>query len=660
MSREMNKFYKKLSKSMEKDFVDMAFDGDTIVLPEDAKGDIELPKGYSIVDGIVFKGTEEIGHVEYTKSEPLEEIKTNEEELEAEEEEEEEEIEDDYDFDFDEEDEEEEVVKASHVPKTSILDNFKSVKKDDEEEEEEEIEDDYDFDFDESESEEETTEEEVVENKEQENVKVEDLTDDEIKSSETVVIDDEEEDEEEDIEIDSEVVNEEKSISESTNVSEIAQAIANINPDVQIALGDPENDPECNSRIFSSVPVEELDLPEGFYYNEKNGVTNKHNTKSGAYCGFRVEDIKNADESKLLLLSPEEEIEEIEEVVEKRHPVKRFFQNIAYAVTRFFKKGKKIKQANEEEIELDEEELTDEDLDKKIKEKIDNSDNIIEEKIEKKMGSINEKMEGLEARNEDLLKAASILSEQKKLLEEENDSLKQELERVRKENEALRNQLKALGVDVKPAVVNPVVEPDNTKSDTKGAIDTDTTVVNPVSSTNIDEPRKFEFTSVEDTRAKFEEYDRPEREFTEVESQMNYYEDFLNNHELSHSEDQEMRQRMMDKLTALKTKYTELKAKRDDKEASEDLRSEKLAYYTQTAKGIDKAIDRINKERKLRILQAELEGKTIVNLGLAEERKIDAKKAELEALKAECIARQNAEMKYYNDIAARMTLALKR
>ena len=97
MSREMNKFYKKLSKSMEKDFVDMAFDGDKIVLPEDAKGDIELPKGYSIVDGIVFKGTEEIGHVEYTKSEPLEEIKTNEEELEAEEEEEE--IEDDYDFD---------------------------------------------------------------------------------------------------------------------------------------------------------------------------------------------------------------------------------------------------------------------------------------------------------------------------------------------------------------------------------------------------------------------------------------------------------------------------------------------------------------------------------------------------------------------------------
>ena len=673
MSREMNKFYKKLSKSMEKDFVDMSFDGDKIVLPEDAKGDIELPKGYSIVDGIVFKGTEEIGHVEYTKSEPLEEIKTNEEELESEEE-----IEDDYDFDFDEEEEEEEEVKkASHVPKTSILDNFKSVKKDDEEEEEEEIEDDYDFDFDESESEEETeskeieddhdladsteetNEEEVVENKEQENVKVENLTDDEIKSSKTVVIDNEKETKEEDIEIDSEVVNEEKSISESTNVSEIAQAIANINPDVQIALGDPENDPECNSRIFSSVPVDKLDLPEGFYYNEKNGVTNKHNTKSGAYCGFRVEDIKNADESKLLLLSPENEVEEIEEVVEKRHPVKRFFQKIAYAVTRFFKKGKKIKQANqeeldEEEIELDEEELTDEDLDKKSKEKIENSDNIIEEK-----------MEGLEARNEDLLKAASIISEQKKLLEEENDLLNKELERVRKENEALRNQLKALGVDVKPAVVNPVVEPGNTESDTiepdtKGAIDTDTTVVNPVSSTNTDEPRKFEFTSVEDTRAKFEEYDRPEREFAEVESQMNYYEDFLNNHELSHSDDQEMRQRMMDKLTALKTKYTELKAKRDDKEASEDLRSEKLAYYTQTAKGIDKAIDRINKERKFRILQAELEGKTIVNLGLAEERKIDAKKAELEALKAECIARKNAEMKYYNDIAARMTLALKR
>lgn len=38
--------------------------------------------------------------------------------------------------------------------------------------------------------------------------------------------------------------------------------------------------------IYSSVPGEKLILPEGYYYNEKNGITNKHNTTSGLYESF--------------------------------------------------------------------------------------------------------------------------------------------------------------------------------------------------------------------------------------------------------------------------------------------------------------------------------------------------------------------------------------
>jgi hypothetical protein len=32
--------------------------------------------------------------------------------------------------------------------------------------------------------------------------------------------------------------------------------------------------------MYSSVDIDKLVLPEGFYYNQKNGVTNKHRTKN--------------------------------------------------------------------------------------------------------------------------------------------------------------------------------------------------------------------------------------------------------------------------------------------------------------------------------------------------------------------------------------------
>lgn len=41
--------------------------------------------------------------------------------------------------------------------------------------------------------------------------------------------------------------------------------------------------------IYSDVPGEKLILPNGYYYTEKNGITDKHNTSSGLYETFMYE-----------------------------------------------------------------------------------------------------------------------------------------------------------------------------------------------------------------------------------------------------------------------------------------------------------------------------------------------------------------------------------
>lgn len=47
--------------------------------------------------------------------------------------------------------------------------------------------------------------------------------------------------------------------------------------------------------IYSAVNVEELILPQWFYYNQKNGITNKHNTQSGVYGSVHVYPIEYND-----------------------------------------------------------------------------------------------------------------------------------------------------------------------------------------------------------------------------------------------------------------------------------------------------------------------------------------------------------------------------
>jgi len=47
--------------------------------------------------------------------------------------------------------------------------------------------------------------------------------------------------------------------------------------------------------IFSSVNIEDLILPEWFYFNQKNWITNKHTTKSGIYGSVQVYPIEYYD-----------------------------------------------------------------------------------------------------------------------------------------------------------------------------------------------------------------------------------------------------------------------------------------------------------------------------------------------------------------------------
>ncbi len=75
------------------------------------------------------------------------------------------------------------------------------------------------------------------------------------------------------------------------NFNQLINEIRKLNPDVEIRIGDERFDREARNRIFSSVPIQQLKLPEGYYSNEKNGITNKHNAENGLYTQLSVESL---------------------------------------------------------------------------------------------------------------------------------------------------------------------------------------------------------------------------------------------------------------------------------------------------------------------------------------------------------------------------------
>ena len=72
------------------------------------------------------------------------------------------------------------------------------------------------------------------------------------------------------------------------NFEELIKNLELLNPSVEIRVGDPSKDSEAFTRIFSSVVGSQLQLPEGFRY-DNNGINNRHHTTGGASIMIDVE-----------------------------------------------------------------------------------------------------------------------------------------------------------------------------------------------------------------------------------------------------------------------------------------------------------------------------------------------------------------------------------
>ncbi len=75
-------------------------------------------------------------------------------------------------------------------------------------------------------------------------------------------------------------------ITESVDKEEILREVIKLNPTVKFEIV--RDSAGLVSHLLSSVSGEDLILPGMFYYNEKNGITNKHKTKSGAFTSIDV------------------------------------------------------------------------------------------------------------------------------------------------------------------------------------------------------------------------------------------------------------------------------------------------------------------------------------------------------------------------------------
>lgn len=71
---------------------------------------------------------------------------------------------------------------------------------------------------------------------------------------------------------------------ENIGIYNLVKELKARNPEVKFDLSDRTKGPVAI--IYGTAPAESLSYPEGYYYNEKNGITNKHNTKSGFYEYF--------------------------------------------------------------------------------------------------------------------------------------------------------------------------------------------------------------------------------------------------------------------------------------------------------------------------------------------------------------------------------------
>lgn len=72
---------------------------------------------------------------------------------------------------------------------------------------------------------------------------------------------------------------------ENVGIRKLTKKLKQLNPGIDIYFKD-ETYPA--TIIAKCSDCSQLHLPEGYYRNDKNGLTNKHNTNSGMYESFEL------------------------------------------------------------------------------------------------------------------------------------------------------------------------------------------------------------------------------------------------------------------------------------------------------------------------------------------------------------------------------------
>ncbi len=152
-----------------------------------------------------------------------------------------------------------------------------------------------------------------------------------------------------------------KKVQVLTNIKEVIEELKKLNPDAEIELVDEDTYVGSIRRLKLSVPAEELALPYGFEYNEKNGITNKHHTDDGSYISLQCmtpEEIEDLDEEPIEIVEEEED----EDLDLDPIPKKTFRDRLKEKFPFFTRKDKgkkkeKKKKGSEKSVELSEKEL---------------------------------------------------------------------------------------------------------------------------------------------------------------------------------------------------------------------------------------------------------------------------------------------------------------
>lgn len=74
--------------------------------------------------------------------------------------------------------------------------------------------------------------------------------------------------------------------------SKFTQELKRLNKGVDLIARDFDETPIRH--IIGYVPIDKINIPNGYYYNEKNGITNKYNTDDGLYESYMYYQIKES------------------------------------------------------------------------------------------------------------------------------------------------------------------------------------------------------------------------------------------------------------------------------------------------------------------------------------------------------------------------------